>query len=145
MNLAHKIHSQSIKKSKKNQSRMPRSVTTRTLSDLTDGLTQAGLDPSRIQERAEMLAKVAGAKRKRYEDAQMDVDEDDEDEDDDEEMDVDGDVAPKLKRTKANTGKVAAVSRRAPKTDRRFAGMRDDAVCDTSLWGNRRLLTMCEF
>ena len=60
---------------------MPRSATLRTLTDLTDGLTEAGLDPSRIQDRAAMLAKVAGAKRKRAEDAQMDVDEDEDDED----------------------------------------------------------------
>ncbi len=125
--LSHKIHSQSIKKSKKNQSRMPRSATLRTLSDLTDGMTKAGLDPSRIQERAEMLAKVAGAKRKREEG--MDVDEDDaSDNDEDDGMDVDGEEAPTLKRTKANSGAVVVASRRAPKTNRQLAGMRDDAV-----------------
>ncbi|KAF9027631.1 P-loop containing nucleoside triphosphate hydrolase protein [Hymenopellis radicata] len=103
VSLAHKIHSQSIKKGKKNQSRMPRSATLRTLSDLTDGMTKAGLDPSRIQERAEMLAKVAGAKRKRVEgQEEMDVDEDDGSDKDG--MDVDGEEAPTLKRTKANSG-----------------------------------------
>ena len=48
----------------------------RTLSELTTSLTKAGLDPSRIQARAEALkatakAKaLAGAKRKRDEDAE---------------------------------------------------------------------------
>ncbi|KAF9013838.1 P-loop containing nucleoside triphosphate hydrolase protein [Hymenopellis radicata] len=129
VSLAHKIHSQSIKKGKKNQSRMPRSATLRTLSDLTDGMTKAGLDPSRIQERAEMLAKVAGAKRKRVEgQEEMDVDEDDEDG-----MDVDGEEAPTLKRTKANSGAVVAASRRAPRTNRQLAGMRDDAQANRAV------------
>ena len=62
----------------KNRAVLPRTAGLRTLSELTTGLTKAGLDPSRIQERAEMLAKVAGAKRKRQreeEDAEMEVDE----------------------------------------------------------------------
>lgn len=126
--LAHKITSQSIKKSKKNQSRLPRTAGLRTLTDLTTEMTAAGLDPSKIQERAVMLAKVHGAKRKR----DMDVDmEDGEGEDDEGEeadwMDVDGQEAPTLKRAKGNSGGVVALDRRAPKTDRRLAGMRDEA------------------
>lgn len=35
------------------------------MSDMAQAMTRAGLDPSRIQERAEMLAKVRGAERKR--------------------------------------------------------------------------------
>lgn len=125
--LSHKIHSQSIKKSKKNQSRMPRTVGLRTVTEMTDNLTRAGLDPSRIQERAEALAKVAGAKRKRADESAMDVEDEGEWSDEDG-MDVDGAEKTPTKRTKGNSGAVMAVSRRAPKTDRRFAGMRDEAV-----------------
>ncbi|KAF9016456.1 hypothetical protein BDZ89DRAFT_1141456 [Hymenopellis radicata] len=131
VSLAHKIHSQSIKKGKKNQSRMPRAATLRTLSDLTDGMTKAGLDPSRIQERAEMLAKVAGAKRKRVE-GQEEMDVDDDDGSDEDGMDVDGEEAPTLQRTNANSGAVVAASRRAPRTNRQLAGLRDDAGCQAA-------------
>ncbi|KAG6844838.1 hypothetical protein H0H87_003269 [Tephrocybe sp. NHM501043] len=125
--LAHKIQSQSIKKSKKNQAPLPRTAGLRTLSELTTEMTKAGLDPSRIQERASMLAKIQGAKRKRDEDVDMDDDDDMEGSGDEESgMDVDGEEAPKLKR-KGNSGAVVAVNRRAPKSDRRLAGMRDQA------------------
>ncbi|TFK44088.1 P-loop containing nucleoside triphosphate hydrolase protein [Crucibulum laeve] len=125
--LSHKIKSQSIKKSKKNQSRLPRTAGLRTLSELSSELTAAGLDPSRIEERAQMIAKVQGSKRKRdNEDGDMDMDEDEDDEDKAEGwMDVDSEDAPRLKKVKTNSGGV--VSRREPKTDRRLAGMRDDA------------------
>ena len=119
----------------KNQARLPRTAGLRTLSELTSELTKAGLDPSRIQERAEMIAKLQGAKRKR----------DDEDEDEDEEMDdaeedgsereaggdgwmdVDDDdeSAPK-KRVKTNSGRV--INKRVPRSHRQMAGMRDEAV-----------------
>ena len=62
----------------KNRAALPRTAGLRTLSELASEMTKAGLDPSRIQERAEILAKVAGAKRKRLredDDAEMDVDE----------------------------------------------------------------------
>ncbi|KAG6909682.1 hypothetical protein DXG01_016089 [Tephrocybe rancida] len=128
--LSHKIQSQSIKKSKKNQARLPRTAGLRTLTELTSELTKAGLDPSRIQERATMLAKLQGAKRKRDDDGDEDMDGDDDMEgsggEEESWMDVDGEEAPK-KRVKGNSGAVMAVSRRAPKTDRRFAGMRDEA------------------
>ena len=58
-----KLISQSNKKAMKNRALLPRTAGLRTLSELTSEMTKAGLDPSRIQERAEMLAKVAGAKR----------------------------------------------------------------------------------
>ncbi|KAF9016454.1 NOG1-domain-containing protein [Hymenopellis radicata] len=117
VSLAHKIHSQSIKKGKKNQSRMPRAATLRTLSDLTDGMTKAGLDPSRIQERAEMLAKVAGAKRKRVEGQ--------------EEMDtawmlMGGGTHASAHQCQFRRG--VAASRRAPTDESSLAGLRDDAV-----------------
>ena len=77
--LKKKIASQSSKKAMKNRAMLPRTAGLRTLSELTTEMTKAGLDPSRIQERADILAKVAGAKRKRQreeEEAEMDVDED---------------------------------------------------------------------
>ena len=129
--LSHKIQSQSIKKSKKNQSRLPRTAGLRTLTELTDGLTKAGLDPSRIQERAEMLAKIQGAKRKRAEDEDVDMDEDDEEEEEESDegeenwMDVDGEQASK-KRLKTNSGGV--VNKREPRSHRHLAGMRDEGV-----------------
>jgi nucleolar GTP-binding protein len=129
--LSHKIQSQSIKKSKKNQSRLPRTAGLRTLSELTGELTKAGLDPSRIQERAEMLAKVQGAKRKRAEDEDADMDEDDEEEEEGSNegeenwMDVDGEDSSK-KRLKTNSGGV--VNKREPRSHRHLAGMRDEGV-----------------
>ena len=118
----------------KNTARLPRTAGLRTLSELTTGLTKAGLDPSRIHERAVMLAKVAGAKRKRQqdddEDAEMDVDgEEGESVEEGDWMDVDGeeDTTPK-KRVKTNSGSVVARNQREPRSNRQFAGMRDDAV-----------------
>ena len=137
--LSHKIKSQSIKKSKKNQSRLPRTAGLRTLSELTTEMTNAGLDPSRIQERAEMLAKVQGAKRKRIADDEDDEDEDvemDDGEDDaggsdkgmdvDDEDDDDDDESSPAKRVKTNSGGV--INRRAPRSNRHTAGMRDEGV-----------------
>jgi nucleolar GTP-binding protein len=49
----------------KNHARLPRTAGMRTLSEMTGAMTKAGLDPSRIQERGEMLAKVRAAERKR--------------------------------------------------------------------------------
>ena len=102
-------------------------------------MTNAGLDPSRIQERAEMLAKVQGAKRKRNadddedEDVEMDNDDEDKDEDADKGMDVDDDnddddddERSPTKRVKTNSGGV--INRRAPKSNRQMAGMRDEGV-----------------
>ncbi|KAF9000415.1 P-loop containing nucleoside triphosphate hydrolase protein [Cyathus striatus] len=114
--LKHKIASQSIKKSKKNQSRLPRTAGLRTLTELTSEMTKAGLDPS-----------LQGAKRKR--DDTMDVDEDmsGEGEGGDGWMDVDEDEqdAPK-KRRKSDTGAVAAYGKRVPRSHREVAGMRDE-------------------
>ncbi|KAH8107497.1 P-loop containing nucleoside triphosphate hydrolase protein [Phellopilus nigrolimitatus] len=118
--------SQITKKAMKNHARLPRTAGLRTLTELTDGLTKAGLDPSRIQERAEMLAKVQGAKRKRGEDAEMDVDMDGGD-GDAEWMDVDGEEMTPQKRAKANTGAVVTKGKREPRSNRQLAGMRDGA------------------
>ena len=103
-------------------------------------MTKAGLDPSRIQERAEMLAKVQGAKRKRNEDEDVEMgegegeDDDDDDEDDggsglDKGMDVDDDdddESSPTKRVKTNSGGI--INKRAPRSNRQAAGMRDEGV-----------------
>ncbi|KAI0697285.1 GTP binding protein 4 [Cytidiella melzeri] len=138
VNLKSKLVSQGSKKAMKNRAQLPRTAGLRTLSELSSELTKAGLDPSRIQERAEMLAKVAGAKRKRQdggeEDIEMDVD--GEDGEGAEWMDVDGedeDATPS-KRAKANSGgAVVAKHRRAPKTNRQFAGMRDQGQASKAI------------
>jgi nucleolar GTP-binding protein len=133
--LSHKIKSQSIKKSKKNQARLPRTAGLRTLSELTSELTKAGLDPSRIQERAEMIAKLQGAKRKRDSDDDEDEDEEmgDAEEDGSERedggdgwMDVDEDESAPKKRVKTNSGRV--INKREPRSHRQLVGMRDEAV-----------------
>jgi nucleolar GTP-binding protein len=132
------------KKKMKNKARLPRTAGLRTLSDLTADLTKAGIDPSRVQERAVMIAKVraAGSKRKRDGDEDgMDVDGDDrgdgddddddwasEGEDDTSVMDVDGEAGTRRdKRSKANSGVVIA-RKRAPRSNRQLAGLRDEAV-----------------
>ncbi|KAF8149397.1 P-loop containing nucleoside triphosphate hydrolase protein [Crassisporium funariophilum] len=133
--LSHKIKSQSIKKSKKNQSRLPRTVGLRTLTELSSEMTKAGLDPSRIQERAEMLAKVQGSKRKRNpDDDDEDVDMDGSDAGDEEAegwMDVDDDESAPKKRVKTNTGGV--VNKREPRSNRTMAGMRDESQFNRSI------------
>ncbi|KAG8741183.1 Nucleolar GTP-binding protein 1 [Ceratobasidium sp. 414] len=101
---------------------MPRTHAHRTMSGMARALTAAGLDPSRIEERAKILAKAARAKEatgKRKRGEEMEVDEE---EGSDDGMDVDEDASPK--RAKTNAG---GVSKRAPRSDRQLAGMRDAA------------------
>ncbi|KAG9073860.1 Nucleolar GTP-binding protein 1 [Ceratobasidium sp. UAMH 11750] len=101
---------------------MPRTHAHRTMSGMARALTAAGLDPSRIEERAKILAKAARAKEaigKRKRDEEMEVDEEEESDDG---MDVDEDASPK--RAKTNAGGVA---KRVPRSDRQMAGMRDAA------------------
>jgi len=142
--LGHKLTAQS-KKKLKNKARLPRTAGLRTLSDLTTDLTKAGIDPSRVQERAVVIAKVRAAGRKRKRDGDedgMDVDGDEPDgdngddddwasegEDDDTSvMDVDGEQGTRRdKRGKANSGTVIA-RKHAPRSNRQFAGLRDEAV-----------------
>jgi nucleolar GTP-binding protein len=139
--LGHKMEAQRKKKIK-NKARLPRTAGLRTLTDLTTDLTKAGIDPSRVQERAVMIAKMRGAghKRKRDEDG-MDVDGDDEDGDnwvsegdgeDETMMDVDGDEGEEdgtgHKRGKANSGAIIGLRKRTPRSNRQLAGMRDEAV-----------------
>jgi nucleolar GTP-binding protein len=106
---------------------------------MTAKMTAAGLDPSRIQERAEILAKAQGAERKRKRDdadSAMDVDAEGEGDEGDW-MDVDaegGDRTPK-KRRKANSGAgVVAKGKHTPATNRQLAGMRDATVRPSLVW-----------
>ncbi|KAF7797295.1 hypothetical protein EIP86_008490 [Pleurotus ostreatoroseus] len=133
--LQKKIVSQSTKKAMKNTARLPRTAGLRTMSEMAAELTRAGLDPSRIQERAEVLAKAAGAKRKRgAEDDGMDVDMDGEEEDGGEDawMDVDEEGGAPSKRAKGNSGAVLAKGRQ-PRSNRQVAGMRDEAQASKAL------------
>ena len=114
----------------KNRSRLPRTAGLRTLSDLTTDLTKAGLDPSRVQERAIALAKLRGAQKRKRDDedeAGMDVDMD-EAAAEGEWMDVDGEDGTPNKRVKSNSGAVVPKNRREPRTNRQLAGMRNEEV-----------------
>lgn len=124
--LEFKMQSQSMKKTHKNQARLPRTAGLRTLNELTTSLKKAGYDPSSIQQRAEMLAKVQGAKRSRAE-AEMDVDSEGGSDGDADWMDVDGEETPN-KRAKDNSGEVIAKGSRAPRSNRQLAGLRDAQV-----------------
>lgn len=130
--VGHKILAQSSKKGTKNTARLPRTAGLRTLSELTGELTAAGYDPSKIQERAEMLAKIQGAKRKREreedearmdEDSQSDEDEDGGFEDEDGDVEMGGGREKVVKKVKTNSGGV--VNKRVPASDRQMTGLRD--------------------
>jgi hypothetical protein len=87
---------------------------------MTAQLTKAGLDPSRIVDRAAVLS---GKRKRDDEDVDMEGGEGGEDS----WMDVDGeegDGTP-AKRLKTNAG---AVSKREPRANRALAGMRDQGV-----------------
>lgn len=139
--------SQALKKGTKHRAHLPRTATLRHIKDMANDLRSTGVDPSRIEERAQYLLRLkADNKRKRpadeeegEEDAEGDAEENAAEMDVDGEgdgevaeadwMDVDGeeDGAPK-KRLKTESGAVAARGKRAPRSDRRLAGMRDNAV-----------------
>ncbi|KAJ7146931.1 hypothetical protein C8R44DRAFT_758504 [Mycena epipterygia] len=71
--LSHKIKSQSLKKSKKNQSRLARSTGLATLTHMAAQLTKAGLDPNRIVDRAavDCAAVISGKRKSDDEDVHM--------------------------------------------------------------------------
>ena len=127
--------SQATKKSMKHNARLPRTAGLKTLSELSASLTKAGLDPSRIEQRAELIAKARGLERKRKRDEEMDVDEegggDGEGEEGGDWMDVDeegDDGKSPPKRRKSNTGTaVTSAGKHAPRTNRQTAGMRDES------------------
>ncbi|KAF8532522.1 P-loop containing nucleoside triphosphate hydrolase protein [Gautieria morchelliformis] len=132
----HLLASQAMK-TFKNRPRLPRTAGLRTLSEMTTKMTAAGLDPSRIQERAAILAKAQGAERKRKRDEaenRMDVDAEDQGDEGDW-MDVDddeGEGTPKKKR-KADSGAVAVKRKRVPASNRQLAGMRDAAQASKAI------------
>ncbi|KAI9442475.1 P-loop containing nucleoside triphosphate hydrolase protein [Lactarius indigo] len=147
--LGHRLEAQS-KKKMKNKARLPRTAGLRTITELTTDLTRAGLDPSRVRERAVMIAKMRGGavtqKRMRNEDEDgMDVDGDGDDEaaweevdggEDVDTMEIDGDGedddnSPR-KRGKANSGAVIA-RKRAPNSNRQLAGLRDEAQASKAI------------
>ena len=121
----------------KHNARLPRTAGLRTLSELSASLTKAGLDPSRIEQRAQLIAKARGLEGKRKRDEEMDIDEEGEDEENGgsgeggDWMDVDGeegDERSSPKRRKSNTGTaVTAAGKHAPRTNRQMAGMRDQS------------------
>jgi nucleolar GTP-binding protein len=134
-NLEKKMASQSLKKGMKHAARLPRTAGLRTLSDMSAALTRAGLDPSRIEEKAMVIAKARGAERKRKREERedgMDVDDDEiggAGEGEDGWMDVDGEgEGTPAKRARGNAGDVVAKARREPKSNRQLAGMRDQTV-----------------
>ncbi|KAF8634272.1 hypothetical protein AX17_004229 [Amanita inopinata Kibby_2008] len=136
--LKHKIISQQIKKAQKNKARLPRTAGLRTLSELTDEMTKAGLDPSKIQQRADLLIKVKVAKeqahkRKRGEAGDADMEMDVEGEEDawedysgDDAMDVDGQDGAPRKKKKTEGGAVTVTTKRLPSGNRQLAGLRDE-------------------
>ncbi|KAH9058866.1 P-loop containing nucleoside triphosphate hydrolase protein [Lactarius vividus] len=132
------------KKKMKNKARLPRTAGLRTITELTTDLTKAGLDPSRVRERAVMIAKMRGGgaqKRRRDEDG-MDVDGDDdeatwEESEEADTMEIDGeddedDNDTPRKRGKANSGAVIT-RKRAPHSNRQLAGLRDEAQASKAI------------
>ncbi|KAG8883749.1 Nucleolar GTP-binding protein 1 [Tulasnella sp. 331] len=126
-----------LKRTKASRAIIPRPDAKRTLTGLSTALTKAGFDPSRIEERAALLAKAAGMKRKRVDRdddaAEMDVDAEggwvDEPEAEAEvRMEVDGEGAPNKTRKMIRTEKGARKAvvfkvDRKPRMDRSVAGM----------------------
>ncbi|KAH9083826.1 P-loop containing nucleoside triphosphate hydrolase protein [Lactarius deliciosus] len=143
--VGHRLEAQS-KKKMKNKARLPRTAGLRTITELTTDLTNAGLDPSRVRERAVMIAKMRGGKRRRDGDGDedgMDVDGDDDEAAWEEEgdggeeadtMEIDGeeDADTPRKRGKANSGAVIA-RKRAPQSNRLLAGLRDEAQASKAI------------
>lgn len=111
---------------------IPRTVQTRNLSDMTKKLTEAGYDPSNLEERARVLAKargLIGADSRKRTAGDMDVDEGSDEEwgDDGEEgdeMEVDGEG---VSRKRAKTS-IVSKGKRTPGTDRQIAGLKDAEV-----------------
>ncbi|GAA5884841.1 hypothetical protein JCM6882_007117 [Rhodosporidiobolus microsporus] len=111
---------------------IPRKDQTRTLSDMTDRLKEAGYDASSLEERATLLAKARGLMGRKRSAGDMDLDEDEEGDEawgsegeDDEGMEVDEEGQANKKR---RTGKTSLVSKgkRVPESNRATAGLRDE-------------------
>jgi nucleolar GTP-binding protein len=109
-------------------------------------MANAGLDPSRIRERALLLEEQNAKRKRKWEEDKMDVDDGAgiATDGDSEWMDVDeegGDNAPR-KRAKANSGAVVAYGRE-PRRNRQLAGMRVDAVSFLSSKSISHHLSLC--
>ncbi|GAA6025424.1 hypothetical protein JCM11491_003511 [Sporobolomyces phaffii] len=108
---------------------IPRTVQSRTLSDMTQKLKEAGYDPSTLEERAQILAKAKGLGMKRGA-GEMDLDDDEEEDgaawgsDDEEEMDVEEGQGAATKKRRTSTS-IVAKGKRVPGTDRQVAGLKD--------------------
>lgn len=92
------------KKSVQSRARIPRKLQNRSLSQMSERMRAAGIDPSNIEMRAELLAKAKGLVGKRKDrEASMDVEEesDDNTDDADESMSMDEDVPRKKSRAVA--------------------------------------------
>lgn len=104
---------------------IPRTVQTRTLSDMSKKLTASGYDPTNIEARAKVLAKARGligdgSGRKRSA-GDMDMDDDEEDwQEDDGQMEVDGEGSNKRAKTS-----LVAKGKRVPGSDRQTLGLKD--------------------
>ncbi|CED84960.1 gtp binding protein 4 [Phaffia rhodozyma] len=121
----------------KNRPVIPRKHQSRTLSQLSTTLRSVGLDPSRIEERAKVLAKARGVEvvdgaqprglaipgerqgKRRKGASRLEAEAELALEAANQEMDVDGDDQPAGR----SSGRVAAVNPRAPKTNRATAGL----------------------
>lgn len=125
-----------MKDKKQNRPVIPRpSRNDRYMDDMTKDLRKSGIDPSKLEERAKLLAlargveletrELAGAKRKRSAAGEeMDMDSDEEAySDNDDSMDVDGDTSISKKRKDGRGTAVIAAGKHAPKTNRLTAGM----------------------
>ncbi|KIL58634.1 hypothetical protein M378DRAFT_311322 [Amanita muscaria Koide BX008] len=133
--LENKMRSQSLKKAQKNKSRLPRTATLRNLSELSEEMRKAGLDPSSIEERAKWLVKMSEAKqqhakRKRgeYEEEEMDVDYSGSEEDwqdEDRTMDVDEEEEGGPRKRKRTDAGAVAPAKRVPASNRNLAGLKD--------------------
>ena len=120
----------------KHNARLPRTAGLRTLSELSTSMKKAGLDPSRIEQRAVLIAKARGSEGKRKREEDMDVDEeggsegdeDGEGEEGGDRMEVEDDGMSPQKRRKRNTGTaIASTGKHAPRTNRQTAGLRDQS------------------
>lgn len=137
-----------VRDKKQNKPIMPRTVRSdRTLDDMASDLRKAGIDPSKLEERAQMLALArgvqlktrAGEKRKRDEgDGDMDIDGEGagasgsawaDEPSDDEGMQVD-DGTPGKKRKSITGRAVAASGKRVPTKNRATLGLKNTAQAD---------------
>ena len=104
-----------------NRAVIPRTLQTRTLSEMSKKLTAAGYDPTNIEARAHILAEARGliGKQRGGDDDEMDADSGDDGFEGDESMDVED--AP----SKKGKGSMSIIpkGKRVPKTDRAVAGM----------------------